>query len=378
MDRKKPKIKVLYTIPNFDTAGSGKALLNIAKRLSPNVFEPHIACFNRKGEFFKTVEKSGIPIHIIRYTSPMNCRIKGLLHSVKIAFYFRKNRFDIIHSFHYGSDYSEALAAKLAGTKWVYTKKNMSWGGGSSRAWRLRTKLATAIAYQNSDMKKDFFLNESKLFFIPRGVSTEEYRVQKRDEGLLKEFNIKEHEKVILCVANLDAPVKGIEVLIDAFALLANTNEITKLVIVGYDEEPYADNLKERAIDNGCDHKVIFTGKRFDIKLFLSIADVFVLPTLHKGEGSPVSLLEAMISGVIVLGSDVPGIRDQLKDFNNLMFEAGNVNSLVEKLLWVLNLGKETSDIIKAKLIRNVHDNYSIGREVKDHEKMYLSMMKFT
>ena len=35
---------------------------------------------------------------------------------------------DLIHSFHYGPDYSEALAAKIAGIPWVYTKKNMNWG----------------------------------------------------------------------------------------------------------------------------------------------------------------------------------------------------------------------------------------------------------
>ena len=61
-------IKVLFTIPNFDTAGSGKALLNIATRLNSNYFEPHICCFHNKGEFFQTVENSNIPIHIFQFT----------------------------------------------------------------------------------------------------------------------------------------------------------------------------------------------------------------------------------------------------------------------------------------------------------------------
>ena len=50
------KIKILYTIPNFDTAGSGKALLNLALGLDKNIFEPHIACLNDKGDFFKIVK----------------------------------------------------------------------------------------------------------------------------------------------------------------------------------------------------------------------------------------------------------------------------------------------------------------------------------
>ena len=50
------RIKILYTIPNFDTAGSGKALLNIAKKLNPDKFEVEIACLHNRGLFFKEVE----------------------------------------------------------------------------------------------------------------------------------------------------------------------------------------------------------------------------------------------------------------------------------------------------------------------------------
>ena len=39
MEAKPIKIKILFTIPNFDTAGSGKALLNIALRLDREKFE---------------------------------------------------------------------------------------------------------------------------------------------------------------------------------------------------------------------------------------------------------------------------------------------------------------------------------------------------
>ena len=48
---KEKRIKILFTIPNFDTAGSGKALLNIAMRLDNNTFESHICCSLNNGEF---------------------------------------------------------------------------------------------------------------------------------------------------------------------------------------------------------------------------------------------------------------------------------------------------------------------------------------
>src|SRR5947207_9650622 len=98
---KKDKIKVLYTIPNFDTAGSGMALLNIADRLNKERFEVHICCMHKGGQFFKTVENSGLPLHVFQYTTPVIPRYKALLNVWKISRFFKKLKPDIIHSFHY-------------------------------------------------------------------------------------------------------------------------------------------------------------------------------------------------------------------------------------------------------------------------------------
>ena len=62
----KPKVnkkcRILFTIPNFDTAGSGKALLNVAMNLDRNIFDPQICCAHDKGIFMKTVKASGLKI----------------------------------------------------------------------------------------------------------------------------------------------------------------------------------------------------------------------------------------------------------------------------------------------------------------------------
>lgn len=47
----KQKIKILYTTPNFDTAGSGKVLYDLAKGLDTAKFEVDIACKNNRGSF---------------------------------------------------------------------------------------------------------------------------------------------------------------------------------------------------------------------------------------------------------------------------------------------------------------------------------------
>ena len=71
------RIRILFTIPNFNTAGSGKALLNLAKGLDKTQFDAHIACKSNEGEFFKVVKESGIPVHVFDFEAPMrpfSCR----------------------------------------------------------------------------------------------------------------------------------------------------------------------------------------------------------------------------------------------------------------------------------------------------------------
>ena len=58
------KWKILFTIPNFDTAGSGRALLNIINHLDENYFESHISCSHSKGELFKEIINLGIPYYL--------------------------------------------------------------------------------------------------------------------------------------------------------------------------------------------------------------------------------------------------------------------------------------------------------------------------
>ena len=92
MARKSKKIKILFTIPNFDTAGSGKALLKVALSLNKEIFVPEILCLHNRGAFFKVVEKSGIKVHIFQYTTQLKPYVKGILNSYKISKFLKNIR----------------------------------------------------------------------------------------------------------------------------------------------------------------------------------------------------------------------------------------------------------------------------------------------
>lgn len=369
------RIKILYTIPNFDSAGSGKALLHVAKRLNPEKFEVHIACFHDRGAFFKVVKNSGIPVHVFQYTTPMKPYYRGLFRCLKISKELKKIKPDIIHSFHYSADYSEALAAKMAGIKWMFTKKNMSWGRSSKNAWLLRTRLATAIAVQNTDMMHQFFNGLQKAVLIPRGVDTKMFKPQEPNDDIKKEWSISSENRVIMCVANM-VPVKGIEILLKAFSNTINNHSNWKLLLVGDYNNDYGKKLLDLRSKLDLNDSVVFCGIQKHVVAYLSIADIVVLPTLNQGrkEGSPVSLLEAMSSATNVLASNISGINDQLAGFKEHLVEAGNVETWTKALNTNFSLSMEHHKHKGLKFREHVLKNYPIELEVKRCEQLYIKV----
>jgi len=369
------KIKILYTIPNFDTAGSGKALLNIALGLNKEVFEPHILCLHNKGEFFKVVQNSGIPLHVFDYIPSERPVLKMLLNCFRVSKKLKEINPDIVHSFHYGSNYTEALSAKMAGIKWVFTKKNMSWGGSSTNSWKLRSFLADKIAIQNTDMIQDFYPKSKKIRLIPRGVNVQNFASFIPNSLIRREMKTSPEKRIIICVANF-VPVKGIELLIEAFDKLYKNNSEWVVWLVGDNNNEYGQKLTHLVQEKQLQNSIVFSGKKLNVIDYLNHAEIFVLPTLEKGEGTPVAVLEAMSNGKVVIGSAVPGIKDQLRNFPNHLFEAGNAIDLEKKLAVFMNNSEQENATIGLDFKNVATAEFTIENEIENHEKLYHSALK--
>jgi hypothetical protein len=57
------KHRILYTIPNFDTAGSGKVVQDLLKNIDKDLFEVHLLIGHDRGNYFKEYI-SQLPIYI--------------------------------------------------------------------------------------------------------------------------------------------------------------------------------------------------------------------------------------------------------------------------------------------------------------------------
>jgi len=353
------KIKILYTIPNFNTAGSGRVVYDLVKHLDKSKFEVAIVCSNSKGDFFKEVELLGVPIHIIDFTKSYRPYFTLLSRIKPYQKFIQQNHFSIVHSWHWSSDWSEVISAKFAGAKFIYTKKAMSWG---NIHWKIRSFLSDYIIATNIEMLR-FFPFRKKLKIIPFGIDTDFFNSLSND----KKNN--QNKFTIITVANL-VPVKRIEVLIKAINYLSNPT--IQLEIVGDNTNSYSSELMQLVVDLAMENQVRFLGKQSDIRSFTRKANLYVISS--KMEGMPVALLEAMSLGLPVLGSDIPGINYVLKDFSNLLFEEGNEIALAAKIKEIYSMSEMERNLLGQKLRNFCVENFSMQKFIQQHEELYLKM----
>lgn len=127
------------------------------------------------------------------------------------------------------------------------------------------------------------------------------------------EMALTDKKPIILFLSRLD-PVKNAESLLQAFALLSNTNAHARLVMAGTGDPGYVDALKKLAADLGISGSVIWAGhvsgqQKADL---LQAAMVFVLPSHSESFG--LALAEALAAGVPAVAAKGVALANRMSE----------------------------------------------------------------
>jgi glycosyltransferase involved in cell wall biosynthesis len=159
--------------------------------------------------------------------------------------------------------------------------------------------------------KKNFFPNSEKIVLRnPTSIKKEENKERKEDDiNFIFIGQIEKH--------------KGIFLLLRAWNKI--NEEKCNLTIVGSGSE--LKKIKEKY------KNITFTGKlnKEELKKELSKAHCLIMPSLCY-ENSPGVIYEASAFNIPVIASDIGGSVELVKEYKGLLFEAGNVNDLKEKI----------------------------------------------
>jgi glycosyltransferase involved in cell wall biosynthesis len=156
-----------------------------------------------------------------------------------------------------------------------------------------------------------------------RGVDTRQFNVAWRSEALRASWGATSDTTVIAYVGRLAAE-KGLDVVLDAMRALAADRTDVAFVIAG--DGPYEGVCRRRAPD-----RCIFTGRIEGRQLSetYASADVFVFPSTTDTFGNVVQ--EAMASGLVVVGADVPQTSEVLAG-TGLLAASGDARGFAESI----------------------------------------------
>jgi glycosyltransferase involved in cell wall biosynthesis len=161
-------------------------------------------------------------------------------------------------------------------------------------------RATTLIALTEAERQSYSLLGiKTRCSIIPNGVDAALYS-RRYDRREMLNFGIREQDLVVLFMGRIH-PIKGADILLDAFAELRDRVPSAVLVLAGPDEFGLEDRFKQKASSAGLSGRVLFPGMVEGARKLnlLGRADLFCLPS--AAEGFSMAVLEALASHTAVL-----------------------------------------------------------------------------
>jgi glycosyltransferase involved in cell wall biosynthesis len=126
-------------------------------------------------------------------------------------------------------------------------------------------------------------------------------------------LSLGDSQSIVLYVGNLES-YQGIDLLLEAFTLVANHPSRPHLVIIGGTPSTI-EHYREKAQKLLCSESVSFLGPKpvAQLKNYLELADILASPRI-KGNNTPMKIYSYLHSGRAVIATDLPTHRQVLDD----------------------------------------------------------------
>jgi glycosyltransferase involved in cell wall biosynthesis len=304
--------KVLHLIDSGGLYGAEKVVLTLLDELRGSAFPGVLGCIcENEAEpplIAKKAEENGIPVQYFAMDRGLN--LAGLR---SIRRFIQSHDIRLVHSHGYKPNIflSFILGKRFKAVSTVHGWAKQAAGVkerfyellDSMALRRMDRVIAVSRAVQNDLVRRG--VRDKRIDLIYNGLKIVNDRPYLASEPLRRKFGIPGNAFVIGSVGRL-VKVKGHSFLIEAMPSILDEVKNCWLIIVG--DGPLKGDLEALISERGLSRNVKLTGYISDIHEFMSVIDLFALPSLS--EGLPISLLEAMACEKPVLASRVGGIPE--------------------------------------------------------------------
>ena len=309
------EMKIVQIIPSFEVAGAEIMCENLIYeliKLGHQVIT--VSMYNYKSAITDRLENSGVRITYLDKKPGFDLSIYK-----KISRILKKEKPDVVHTHLYTTKYVFPIASKQ-GIRVVHTIHSIATKENSFLSRKLNKKYfekQKAIPVALSDLIKDTIVEEY-------GISEEDIPVIfngiNLSKCLVKNKYSYNGDFIILHIGRFSKP-KNHMGLLRAFSIFKQRYDNVELWLIG-DGEKKAE--VERFIDhNNLNNSVRFLGIQKDVYTYLHQADIFTLPS--NFEGIPMTLIEAMGTGLPIVATAVGGVPNMLDNNSALLVPVDSI-----------------------------------------------------
>ena len=388
-------MKILQVCPKFHqsvASGSTKVAYCISKELTRRGHSVNVYTSDVKDKYTKIkdseVEKiDGVRVHRFKsigavatremkiFVTPMiTSRVKNEIQNFDVIHLHEYRTFQNIVVYHYAKKYGVPYVLQAHGSlPRIMEKQRLKWLFDVLFGYRLLRDASKVIALSRMEAEQYRVMGvpEEKIEVIPNGIDLSEYGDLPPKCSFKKKFSIDDEEKIVLYLGRIHK-IKGIDILVKAFAKVIEKLKNVKLVVVGPDDG-YLDEIKSLIEYKKIKDKVLITGPlygRDKLEAYVD-ADVYVLPSRYEIWG--MTVLEAVACGIPIILTENCGVAEYFRDKVGLVVKPDSKH-LSETLLEMLldqnrrNTFRENCD--------TVIERFDIAKTVSKLEEVYEELVK--
>ena len=238
---------------------------------------------------------------------------------------------------------------KLVSMSWGYdllidAERNPMW----ERVTRYTLKRSAAFVGDCETIGKlavKYGMEREKMVIFPWGVDLEVFKPSLKPSPVRKALNWGQEQFVLISTRSW-APIYGVKDLVCAFVSALETAPNLRLLLLG--DGPEGPEIKRLLAEAGVIEKVHLPGQvsRSVLPDYYQAADLYI--STSYSDGSSISLLEALASGLPVLVSNIPGNQEWVK------------KKTAEKVGWLFQVGK-ISDL-RVSIVNAVNSRADMGQ----------------
>ncbi len=179
---------------------------------------------------------------------------------------------------------------------------------------------------------------------------------------------------VVLTVGSVGKNKGSFEILKAVPKVISQDNSI-RFILLGGEEKP--GNMAQLTVivkEQELGSWVQLTGEleREKVPAFLGLADIFLLPSFW--EGMPVTIIEAMRSGLPIISTPVAGIPDMIENgVSGLLINPGSPDEIAEAVL-LLKQDKALRDKLAAGAKARFEEKFEFSKGIEEIRVLYASM----